>query len=199
MVEIFTVGKGQGEWKLNQSIISLVSSVWNVPTPRHALMIPWNSCFNRKLTGSHDHVPISVPRIDMEDDLEIASTSNDYYAALVKRTVGLSDRSRSCVRRMYECVCILFWGYIEKLFSRGNWNITTCDMTMWYSGHSFEVNIGRISKIDNFHLIDLKFEEDLHIWWCDSTTNYFWGQHWPKGQDMLGFLKLSIFIWLTWN
>ena len=37
-------------------------------------------------------------------------------------------------------------------------------------------NWGGISKILNFHPIDLKFEEDLHIWSLNSTTNYFWGQ-----------------------
>jgi len=40
----------------------------------------------------------------------------------------------------------------------------------------FEVNSSRISKIVNFHLIDLKFEEELHIWSLNWTTNYCWGQ-----------------------
>ena len=45
----------------------------------------------------------------------------------------------------------------------------------------FEVNIsqkdiGRISKIVNFHPIALKFEEELHNWSLISTTNDFWGQ-----------------------
>ena len=32
------------------------------------------------------------------------------------------------------------------------------------------------SKIVNFHPIHLKFEEELHIWSLNSTTNYCWGQ-----------------------
>ena len=38
------------------------------------------------------------------------------------------------------------------------------------------INIGQLSKIVNFHPIDLKFEEDLRIWSLNSTTNYFLGQ-----------------------
>ena len=37
-------------------------------------------------------------------------------------------------------------------------------------------NLGEVSKILNFHPIDLKFEEELHIWSLNSTTKYFWGQ-----------------------
>ena len=75
-----------------------------------------------------------------------------------------------------------------KPFSRGNWNLTTCYMTMWYSGHSFEVNIGQRSTSANF----LKFS--IFIWltwnlnrifisanWLNTTTNCFWGQHRPNG------------------
>ena len=46
----------------------------------------------------------------------------------------------------------------------------------------FEVNLDQmvnrdwISKIVNFHPIHLIFEEELHIWSLNSTTNYFWGQ-----------------------
>ena len=36
-----------------------------------------------------------------------------------------------------------------------------------------KVNIGRICKIVSFHPIDLKFEEDLHIWSLNSSTTYF--------------------------
>ena len=39
-----------------------------------------------------------------------------------------------------------------------------------------KVNMGRIFKIVNFHPIDLKSEEEFHIWSLNSTTNYFWGQ-----------------------
>ena len=34
-------------------------------------------------------------------------------------------------------------------------------------------DIGQISEIVNVHLIDLKFEEDLHILSVNSTPNYF--------------------------
>ena len=34
-------------------------------------------------------------------------------------------------------------------------------------------DIGQISKIVNVHLIDLKFEEDLHIMSVNSTPDYF--------------------------
>ena len=33
--------------------------------------------------------------------------------------------------------------------------------------------MARISKIDNFHPIDLKFEQDFHIGSLNKTTNYF--------------------------
>jgi len=36
-----------------------------------------------------------------------------------------------------------------------------------------KVNLGQISKILSFHPIDLIFEEELHIWSLNSTTNYF--------------------------
>ena len=66
-------------------------------------------------------------------------------------------------------------------------------------------NLGAVSKIINFHPIDLKFEQDLHFRWMNSTTYYFWGYHRPKGQNrskgQFGptFIKLSIFIRLIWN
>ena len=46
-----------------------------------------------------------------------------------------------------------------------------------------KVNIGQISEILNFNPIKLKFEEHLHIRSMNSTTSYFWGKHWPKGQN----------------
>ena len=36
-----------------------------------------------------------------------------------------------------------------------------------------KVNLGQISKSLSFHPIDLIFEEELHIWSLNSTTNYF--------------------------
>ena len=40
-----------------------------------------------------------------------------------------------------------------------------------------KVNIGRISKIVNFHLNDLKFEEDLYFRSLNSTSQlFFFGQ-----------------------
>ena len=36
-----------------------------------------------------------------------------------------------------------------------------------------KVNLGGISKIVNLHPIDLKFEEELHIWSSSTNTNYF--------------------------
>ena len=48
---------------------------------------------------------------------------------------------------------------------------------------------GRISKIINSHLIDLKFEEDLDIRSLNSTTNYFWGQHRPKVNNFYGAIS----------
>ena len=38
------------------------------------------------------------------------------------------------------------------------------------------INSSGISKIFSFHPIDLKFEDKLHVWSLNSTTNYFWGQ-----------------------
>ena len=61
-----------------------------------------------------------------------------------------------------------------------------------------EVSIGLISKIVNFHPIDLKFEEDLDIKSLNSTTNYFWGQHRPKVNNLgaisiiLNFLLIDL-------
>ena len=46
-----------------------------------------------------------------------------------------------------------------------------------------KVNIGRISKIVNFHPIDLKFEEDLYFTSLNSTGKLFLSQHRPKGQQ----------------
>ena len=122
-------------------------------------------------------------------------------------------RMVACVVRTYvvRCTCVHFIKSVHwKPFCGGNWNFTTCYMTMWISGHFwgqhrpnvnmakfmkssifirltwylnsifisrrwiqpaiiFEVNTGQkvnidwVSKIVNFHPIDLKFEEDLHI------------------------------------
>ena len=52
-----------------------------------------------------------------------------------------------------------------------------------------KVNIGQISKIANFYVIDLKFEEDLHIRSLNSTTNYFWGQQRPKAGQISKFVN----------
>ena len=66
----------------------------------------------------------------------------------------------------------------SSIFIWLTWNLKRICM----SGHwiqppiIFEVNIGRISKIVNFHPIDLKFGEELYIWSINSTTDYFWGQ-----------------------
>ena len=142
-----------------------------------------------------------------------------YYPALAKREAGLSDRFRTFVHR----TCLHFVKSVHrKVLSGGNWNFTTCYMTMRYRGYFWgqlrpkvnidqfllnpqfssdwnlkrifisahwiqppiisqvnrgqKINTGRISKIVNFHMIDLKFGEDLHIWSLNSTTNYFWGQ-----------------------
>ena len=49
--------------------------------------------------------------------------------------------------------------------------------------HIFEGNIGQqadtglISKIVNYNPIDLKFEEELHIWSLNSTSVYFWSTY----------------------
>ena len=43
-------------------------------------------------------------------------------------------------------------------------------------------NFGEISKILNFHPIDLKFEEDIYVGSLNSTTNSFGGPPRPNGQ-----------------
>ena len=72
----------------------------------------------------------------------------------------------------------------SSIFIQLTWNLKM----ICISGHwiqppiLFEVNIGKkvnigwISKIVNFLPIHLKFEEELHIWSMNSTSNYFWGQ-----------------------
>ena len=60
------------------------------------------------------------------------------------------------------------------------------------------VTFGQISKIVIFHLIDLKFEQDLHIASLNWETNYFCGQK-VKGQLKGKHLKSSIFNWKIVN
>jgi len=66
----------------------------------------------------------------------------------------------------------LIWN-LKRIFRSGHWI---------QPPNIFEVNlcqkdiIGRISKIVNFHPIELEFEEELYIWSFNSTTNYFRGQ-----------------------
>ena len=65
-----------------------------------------------------------------------------------------------------------------------------------------KVNIGRISKIVNFHPIHLKFKELLHVWSLNSTANYFLGQIcfmflfkflqiWIRNEAALGFFQIA--------
>ena len=68
----------------------------------------------------------------------------------------------------------------------------------------FEVSIGQkvnmlsaVSKILNFHPIDLKFEEGFQIRSLNSSTNFFWGYHRPKYQHRPKFIYLyfQLMIW----
>ena len=48
-----------------------------------------------------------------------------------------------------------------------------------------------ISKIVNFHPIELKFKDHLHISLRNSNTNYFSDKHGPKGQFGSNWAKFS--------
>ena len=51
--------------------------------------------------------------------------------------------------------------------------------------HKQEAYCFCFSKILNFHLTDSKFEQVLHIRSMNSTTNYFWGQHWQNHKGLI--------------
>ena len=65
----------------------------------------------------------------------------------------------------------LIWN-LKRIYISGHW-IQSPIILEVHIGQ--KVNIGRISKIVNFHPIAVKFEEEFHIWSLNWTTNYFWG------------------------
>ena len=72
----------------------------------------------------------------------------------------------------------------SSIFIQSTWNLKRIYISShWFQPPIiFEANIGQrvkirpIYKIVHFHLIDLKFEEEWHIWSLNSSTNYIWGQ-----------------------
>ena len=98
----------------------------------------------------------------------------NYFEVNMDQKANICQRSTTQVRFIKSSFFIRLTWNLKRIYISDHW---IQQVNYFWSQHRPKANnFGDISKILNFHPIDLKCEDHLHIRSLNSTTNYFWGQ-----------------------
>jgi len=117
--------------------------------------------------------------IQLNWNLKVICTSGEWinqtiiFEVSIYQKVNISQRSTTSVRFLKSSIVIRLTWNLKSIYISGHW----IQPANYFEVHTVQkVNIGRVSKTVNFHLIDVKFEEELYICSVNYSTNCFWGQ-----------------------